>query len=108
MLDLLAFAALAAATRATVAADMRQQSRAVRYADLDLATVVGREKLDRRVSNAATRVCRELAYGKSPPTRADYDCRLKAIADAGPQVTAAVIRHGGTPNAEQTILIAKK
>jgi UrcA family protein len=108
MLDLLAFAALAAATRATVSADIRQQSRVVRYGDLNLTTVAGREELDRRVHKAATRVCWELAYEKWPHTRAEYDCRLKAIADAGIQVAAVVARHGGAPDPDQRILIAKK
>lgn len=108
MLDLLAFAALMAATRATIDPDLRQSSRAVHYADLDLRTRQGQSTLDRRVRSAARRVCQSLAFGSVMNARLYHGCRSRAISGAQDQVIAAITRQGGQPDAADAILVARK
>jgi UrcA family protein len=104
MLDLLAFAAFAAATRATLDVDVRQQSRIVHYGDLDLTTAIGRQRLDRRVHDAARRVCWDQATRKALPTHDELRCRKEALASASIKVAEVVARY----NPPAPVLLAEK
>ncbi|MDO6416338.1 UrcA family protein [Sphingomonas sp. BIUV-7] len=107
MLDLLAFAALAASSRLTLT-DVRQLSRPVPYADLDLSTALDRETLQRRVRDTANLICRDLAFGQALPSGEEYHCRSEAMASARPQVTRVLADYRGGPETEDVILLAQK
>ena len=81
-LTALAGVALLAATPA-VAQDAASLS--VNTGDLDLATDAGRAKLDRRIRQAASKVC-DMGSAGLPMQMAYQTCRSDVIASAGQQV----------------------
>ncbi|MBK8629810.1 MAG: UrcA family protein [Sphingomonadales bacterium] len=87
-------ALLLAATSALFAipAHATPQTKAVKIADLDLTTLVGRQALERRVEQAATRVCdvpeaSPLRQAKAAE-RCRRDAKSAALARAGVQDAA--------------------
>lgn len=64
----------------------------VSYADLDLATVPGERKLNRRVSNAVKRVCLFRDGTRGLPSTGYNICSAGAWDGANPQIAQAVQR----------------
>ena len=60
----------------------------IRYADLDLASQVGAERLMDRVEGAARDACRYL--DRTYPLDRDRDCVARAVADAKPSAQAVI------------------
>jgi len=90
-----AMAALAVAAMLvtpTVSEAAERQSVRVHYADLNLATDFGKNKLQRRISYAARLVCDTAAPLDMKFERAVGECRSGAVADAQPAFAAAVGR----------------
>jgi UrcA family protein len=76
---------------------------AVSYADLDLASSNGLERLDDRIRHAARRLCSE---GGTRPLRdriAERRCVADALATAQPQFQAAVARTPGAVLASRRV-----
>ena len=91
-----AVAALAVATALvipTVSQAAEQSSVRVSYADLNLATDFGVNKLQRRISYAARLVCDTADPLDMKFERAVGECRSLAISDAQPAFEAAVGAH---------------
>lgn len=93
------FAALAVSALATTPAFARQMetvSKEVSYADLDITTTAGRDRLDRRLQAAARTVCN---VGRGVGVAAQMDerrCLRTAIGSAREKATLAVLsREGG-------------
>jgi len=91
----------------TVSQAAQPNSVRVSYADLDLATNFGQDKLQRRIGFAAETVCgtadqRDLYY-----SRAVGECRTGTIADAQPAFQEAVarVRHGTVTVLDSSALI---
>ena len=90
-----ALAALAVATTLvvpTVSQAMEVPSVRVSYADLNLTTSLDQNRLERRIAFAANVVC-----GTSDPRDLNYvravgECRTETVADAQPQLRAAIGR----------------
>lgn len=97
-----ALAALAIATALvvpTVSQAAERTSARVSYADLNLTTQVGQDKLQRRISFAARTVC-DTADGRDLKlVRVVAECRTGAIAEAQPAFQAAV-NNARTPSVE--------
>jgi UrcA family protein len=94
-----AVAALAVASvllTPTVSQAAERTSVRVSYADLNLATDFGKDKLQRRIAFAASTVCDPTDGVDLKFARAVTECRNVAIADAQPAFAAAVgrARHG--------------
>lgn len=87
---LAALAAAAALVIPTVSQAAEQTSARVSYADLNLATGVGQQKLQRRIAFAAASVCDTADRLDLIYWRAVTQCRSGAIADAQPAYRAAV------------------
>lgn len=105
-----ALAALAAATALvvpTVSQAAERTSVRVSYADLNLATPVGLQKLQRRISFAAELVCDTTDPLNLGFARVVADCRSGAIADAQPAYAAAVAaaQHPSVTVLDATALI---
>jgi UrcA family protein len=105
-----ALAALAAATALlvpTISEAAERTSVRVSYADLNLATDLGRHKLQRRISFAAELVCEKTDPANIAFARAVSDCRGGAIADAQPAFAAAVAaaQHPSVTVLDATALI---
>jgi UrcA family protein len=68
----------------------------VSYADLNLATDFGQDRLQRRIAFAAETVCGPADHRDVPFTQRVRECRSGTIADAQPAYQAAVnaTRHG--------------
>lgn len=62
----------------------------VSYGDLDLASIVGRQKLQHRIASAAKSVCDTADVRDLAMADAIRECRATAIADAQPAYQAAV------------------
>ncbi|HWI86012.1 MAG TPA: UrcA family protein [Sphingomonas sp.] len=87
MIPLLFTAALTIATGSPALAE--QFSRAVSYHDLDLTKPDGVRTLQRRVRNAANKICGFGVTG-SFIQREDRECRRAALSDVSLQVTRAI------------------
>jgi UrcA family protein len=86
-MSLLAVAAPAAATPPGIA---------VSFADLDLGTPAGLERLDRRIRAAAERVCAEPGVRPLRETTARRHCVTAAVDQSRPQVEQAIAHRRGT------------
>ena len=73
---------------------MAPASVAVGYADLNLSSAAGREILDRRIANAAERLCGYAHPLELGWTAAVEACRAETIAATEPQRNAALGRSG--------------
>lgn len=105
-----AVAALAAATALvvpTVGHAAERTSVRVSYADLNLATDFGQNKLQRRITFAAQLVCDTTDPANLAFARAVSECRNGAIADAQPAVAAAIAaaRHPSVTVLDATALV---
>ena len=94
-----ALAALAAASALLIPPVSQAQdidSVRVSYADLNLTSAFGQDRLQHRIAFAATVVCGPADHRDIPMTKAVGECRTETIADARPQYEAAVARarHG--------------
>ena len=83
----------------TVSQAAEQATARVSYADLNLTTNIGQDRLQRRIAHAARTVCdvadaRDLVF-----SRVVDDCRNGAIAEAQPAFRAAV-NNARTPSVE--------
>ncbi|HEV2595744.1 MAG TPA: UrcA family protein [Sphingomicrobium sp.] len=87
---LAALAVAAALVIPTVGFAAEQHSARVSYADLNLATRVGQQKLKRRIAFAASNVCETADRLDLVFARAVTECRDGAIADAQPAYRAAI------------------
>jgi UrcA family protein len=97
-----ALAALAVATALlipTVSQAAERTSARVSYADLNLTTNFGQNKLQRRISFAARSVCDTADARDLKFARVVAECRNGAIADAQPAFQAAV-NNARTPSVE--------
>ena len=97
-----ALAALAIATALvvpTVSQAAERTSARVSYADLNLTTQFGQDKLQRRISFAARTVCDTADARDFNFSRVVNECRYGAIADAQPAFQAAV-NNARTPSVE--------
>ena len=105
-----ALVALAAATGLvvpTVSQAAERTSVRVTYADLNLATNVGQNKLQRRITFAAELVCDKTDPMNLSFARAVTECQNGAISDAQPAFAAAVAaaRHPSVTVLDATALI---
>src|SRR4030095_17172164 len=66
----------------------------VSYADLDLASQVGRQRLDRRIANAAEQVCGGYSPVELRWAAAVRACQFETIADVAPQRGGAIGLRG--------------
>jgi UrcA family protein len=82
----------------------------VSYADLNLATDFGQNKLQHRISYAAETVCDKADPFDLNYTRAVSDCRIGAVAGAQPAFLAAVAaaRHPSVTVLDATALIVTR
>jgi len=87
---LAALAVAAALVIPTVSIAAQQTSARVSYADLNLASSIGQQKLQRRIAFAASNVCETSDRIDLVFARAVAECRSGAIADAQPAYQAAV------------------
>jgi UrcA family protein len=94
----------------TVSLAQDTQSVRVTYADLNLTTDFGQNKLQRRISYAAEFVCDKADPMDFNYTRAVSDCRIGAIAGAQPAFAAAVnaARHPSVTVLDATALIVTR
>jgi UrcA family protein len=106
-----AFAAVLAASAfvvPTVSQAAEVSSARVSYADLNLASDLGQQSLQRRIFHAAESVC-EIGLTRQEVKLAllAADCRDDAIAGAQPQFAAAVnsARHGTVTVLDSSVLI---
>lgn len=76
----------------TVSQAAEHASVRVSYADLNLATLVGQNKLQRRVVFAARSVCDNTDQLDLKLARAIAECRDGAVADVQPAIQAAIGR----------------
>lgn len=93
MLSKSLFAAVAAATifaAPAYAGTVQDNSVTVRYGDLNLASQDGVAAFIARVTRAATSVCRPADTRRLDQAQAFAACRVKAIADATPQMQFAI------------------
>ena len=86
-----AIAAAALAALATPAIAHDSLSVSVDVTDLDLTQDADREKLERRIDNAARRACR-LGGFDAETRRAERECRLAIIENADEQVDLAIAK----------------
>jgi UrcA family protein len=96
---ILAAAAIAATllqlgAAASPAAAQTAEAIVVSYADLNLAGPAGREVLDRRIANAATRLCGAYSANELRWAAAAEACQAETIALTQPQRDAAVGLRG--------------
>jgi len=94
-----ALAALVAASALltpTVSQAAEMNSVRVSYADLNLATDFGKDRLQSRIAVAAETVCGPADHRDVPFTQKVRECRTATIADVQPAYQAAVnsARHG--------------
>jgi UrcA family protein len=66
----------------------------VSYADLDLASQIGRQRLDRRIAYAAEQVCGGYSPVELRWAAAVRACQFETIADVAPQRDAAIGLRG--------------
>ena len=80
----------------TVSQAAEQNSVRVTYADLNLATNFGQQRLQGRIAFAASVVCGPADHRDIPFIEAVGECRTATIADAQPAYQAAIAsaRHG--------------
>ena len=73
-------------------ADSVSPSISVRFADLDLATAVGQQKLERRIERAARQVCAldEVTTGTRVPSAEASACYHQALRNVRSSVASAV------------------
>lgn len=93
MLSKSLFATVAAVTlfaAPAYAGDADETSVAVRYGDLNLASEDGVAAFTARVTRAAASVCRPADVRRLDQAQAFAACRVKAIADAKPQMQLAI------------------
>ena len=114
-LSLLSLAAFAAVTAVPLHAETRVlgtqlPSQSVYYGDLNLADSRGRGTLDARIRSAARAVC-YVTFGTIPlhQMTATKECVRGAIADAQPQIAAALqrVRNGTVLAASQSIFVIR-
>ena len=86
-------AGLATLAAVSPAAAQAPASVTVSYADLNLASSVGRDILDRRIANAAGQLCGGFNANQLTWAAAVLECRAETIADTRPQRDAA-LRQG--------------
>ena len=90
---------LALAATPAAAGKYEAQSMNVEYADLNLSTVEGQERLERRIDAAARSVCRlgEHRTGTHIPSQERKECFAKARASAKAQMASIMAkqRRGG-------------
>jgi UrcA family protein len=108
-----ALAALAVASALVVPTVSQAQDTAsvrVSYADLNLATDFGQNKLQHRIAYAAETVCDKADPFDLNYTRAVSDCRTGAVAGAQPAFFAAVAaaRHPSVTVLDATALIVTR
>ena len=108
-----ALAALVVASALVVpTVSLAQDTNSVRvsYADLNLTTNFGQNKLQRRISYAAEFVCDKADSFDLNYTRAVTDCRVSAISGAQPAFAAAInaARHPSVTVLDATALIATR
>ena len=88
-------AALAACAAIATTAPAFAETKAVTYADLNLATVEGQEALERRVTRALEEVCQanEVRTGTRMRSSDARRCMREAKVNAKKQVAAILERH---------------
>lgn len=66
----------------------------VKYADLDLSTKAGQDKLERRIDSAAREACgmSEVRTGRFTPSTAQRQCYQQTKASVGEQVAQTIAR----------------
>lgn len=84
--------ALALSALTAVPAAAEQASLTITHRDLDLATPEGQAKLDRRIEEAARKICGldDVRTGTRTRSRDSIDCFRQAKAEVKQQVAAAV------------------
>ena len=89
-------AALGAATVFAAPAAAAGTSVNVKYADLDLSTHAGQQKLERRIDSAARSACAmdEIRTGRFTPSTAQRQCYAQTKASVHAQVAEAIARDG--------------
>lgn len=104
---LVALAVAAALVVPTISHAAERTSARVSYADLNLATGFGQDKLQRRIAFAARTVCDPTDGVDLKFVRAVADCRSRAVADAQPAYEAAVAQalHPSVTVLEATSLV---
>jgi UrcA family protein len=108
-----ALAALAAAATLVVpTVSQAQETNSVRvsYADLNLASQFGQNKLQHRIAYAAEIVCDKADPFDLNYTRAVSDCRIGAVAGAQPALMAAInaAKHPSVTVLDATALIVTR
>jgi UrcA family protein len=108
-----ALAALVVASALVVpTVSLAQDTNSVRvsYADLNLTSNIGQNKLQHRISYAAESVCDKADPFDLNYTRAVTDCRVSAIAGAQPAFAAAInaARHPSVTVLDATALIVTR
>lgn len=81
---------------------------AVGYADLNLASPAGEERLRARVRRAATELCIDSAVRELKRDMRDSRCLHLAIAGADPQIAAAIDGYGKDRLATRRIMVAAR
>jgi UrcA family protein len=87
-------AALVAGTAAQAAPNRIDNSRLVPIADINLASLEGRKKLDMRIKRAARSVCGVGEYRDLKSASTARSCYQKAMTDVQDQVVAALRANG--------------
>jgi UrcA family protein len=104
---LAALAVAAALVVPTVSQAAETDSVRVSYADLNLASNFGQDRLQSRIVHAAQVVCGPADHRDVPFTQKVAECRKDTVADAQPAYAAAVAaaRHGTVEVLEGAALI---
>ena len=77
---------LAGAAAPTVAAPLEAKSRIVSYADLDLGSAAGRDRLEARIDRAVRAVCGRASVKDLNALDQVLSCRAEALEDANAQL----------------------
>lgn len=91
MKKIYAIAAAVLVVATTPAASKDQLTVSVDVSDLDLTQNADQDKLERRIDNAARRICRTGAFDTGA-RRAENECRLAIIENAAAQVKLAIAK----------------
>lgn len=104
---LAALAVAAVLVTPTVSQAAERQSVRVSYADLNLASDLGKTRLQRRIVHAARLVCDTASPLDLTFARAVNECRTGAVADAQPAFAAAVkkARRGTVEVLEASLIV---
>lgn len=107
---LAALAVAAVVLTPTVGQAAERESVRVSYADLNLATDIGKTRLQRRIAFAASAVCDTTDGLDLNLARAVGECRQGAITDAQPAVAAAIAkaRRGTVEVLEASLIVSHR